>query len=1141
MAYNPLFDMFIGQRQKELDTADEYLKTSYAPNAVQPEQAPMAQPQAAPPQAPPTQAAPFASPQDEANARARQNIMGGMPQPVGTIPPPPRPQPAAQVAQETMPQPAPMRAPEPTQAPSPAPQAPMPYNEQMSQSNSAPGIMFRELTSGGLPDHIAYGFLGNIQQESAFNPGAYNKKEDAHGAVQWRGERLANLRRFAKDNDLNVGDMATQGKFILWELKNTERAAYDRLMRTKTPEEAAAVIDQFYERSAGTEREERMRYAANWAAGKGNLGLGSLSSKGGSPDQSGQGWNGVNPYLTGSGEEPAWEPKNWQERILGTKPKDENDMSPGAQLRRRRGAQLQALGLGLSQMGQGQTVDISSVLNDAYRQRKDMMKTAQELKDKQLAQQENAKLFEALPDDLKPIATTQKGMDIATSIMTERMKKEADPKYGVSPAVIKQAQKYGLDYLLADPNPEAQKQGLESLAAIQQAQNTPSAENKAPLSAEEIAAALPMVQQYAPDLASQIEAGSRSALDKANDIYASHNKGSVTDVTPAEVEAQRQSIEQLFPEGPDFPPLTQDEQRVKKAAMVLSTQGRRGFDKAADLIAEYGKQGATGNVLQQETLAMELAETPAEKAAALDPTSRDEFLKQKLAQGAAEVERARVEGTVQDKLRVLQENPLAKAENLIGKFGADVSNPAGVDAALAALGENYTGQQQLTRQLEAQNNQSRLTQEDEKYKADLKVATEATAKEKLRSALMDPANPDRISPDEWAQVAHLDADQIKSLFSKELEGKIANQTVIDLEATQRKAAADGYATIYGKDSPIYRAALSNTTVADRMANQAEKIADETRKQATTEAANAKLAALYTKFGHNDLAERVSQGDAEGAQKEFAKREGTPESKDISNYVYMSGLKTPEEKVEFLKTIRDSAGVEDPAKKVALETKAKQIGESMSAQTARLQKMRKLTDIVNILQTSNVDTGAVASTLFPVRQWAADLGVGWGDGATVQEIFDSASKGLISDMKVVGGGPYTDADAARDEKVITNLGKTPEANMMVAQRLLNQEKIATITADTELLELGKRGLDSISSSKAAVNERLADEGLGYFDEKGKFNQFPTTIVLDTTNPASVAAFEKYEKYLPQGTMFLMVDEDGPTVMNWGEDYAPQVGK
>ncbi len=76
----------------------------------------------------------------------------------------------------------------------------------------------RMLVSGGLSQAQAAAMAGNLQQESSFNPNSLNRKEGAHGIMQWRGQRWTNLQKFAAERGGNPNDFGTQLAFIRYEL-----------------------------------------------------------------------------------------------------------------------------------------------------------------------------------------------------------------------------------------------------------------------------------------------------------------------------------------------------------------------------------------------------------------------------------------------------------------------------------------------------------------------------------------------------------------------------------------------------------------------------------------------------------------------------------------------------------------------------------------------------------------------------------------------------------------------------------------------------------------------------------------------------------------------------------------------------------
>lgn len=118
-------------------------------------------------------------------------------------------------------------------------------------------------THHGLQPHIASGILGNMMTESSLKTHAYNRAEGAIGLIQWEGPRRTALEQFASHEGKPVTDWHVQVDFMMHELKTTESGAFARLQHAQTPAQAAAIFDQYFERSAGTSRGQRMANAEN--------------------------------------------------------------------------------------------------------------------------------------------------------------------------------------------------------------------------------------------------------------------------------------------------------------------------------------------------------------------------------------------------------------------------------------------------------------------------------------------------------------------------------------------------------------------------------------------------------------------------------------------------------------------------------------------------------------------------------------------------------------------------------------------------------------------------------------------------------------------------------------------------------------
>ena len=117
------------------------------------------------------------------------------------------------------------------------------------------------LDQGWTPEQAA-GLVGNLQAESGPNldPSIFGDKRHAYGIAQWRGSRQRDFERIM-GKPLASASVMDQLKFMQWELNNTEKGAGTLLKNTKSAEEAAAIVDQYYERSSGIHRDKRIRFA----------------------------------------------------------------------------------------------------------------------------------------------------------------------------------------------------------------------------------------------------------------------------------------------------------------------------------------------------------------------------------------------------------------------------------------------------------------------------------------------------------------------------------------------------------------------------------------------------------------------------------------------------------------------------------------------------------------------------------------------------------------------------------------------------------------------------------------------------------------------------------------------------------------
>jgi hypothetical protein len=123
-------------------------------------------------------------------------------------------------------------------------------------------IAMQYFMSQGWTQAQAAGIVGNLIQESNLNPASHNLRENAQGIAQWtpRGRRQQIVEQYLGRPILTTTFEEQLGA-IQWELTTVESNAGNRLRLATTPEDAAQIVDQFYERSAGTERSIRINHA----------------------------------------------------------------------------------------------------------------------------------------------------------------------------------------------------------------------------------------------------------------------------------------------------------------------------------------------------------------------------------------------------------------------------------------------------------------------------------------------------------------------------------------------------------------------------------------------------------------------------------------------------------------------------------------------------------------------------------------------------------------------------------------------------------------------------------------------------------------------------------------------------------------
>lgn len=107
-----------------------------------------------------------------------------------------------------------------------------------------PGIVQGLIARGYSPVHAA-ALAGHALQESGGDPAAFNPKEDAHGILQWRGDRWAGLQALAKARGTAPDDPQVQLDFIGHEMAGPEAKAGSTFRATADLPSASAALKKY--------------------------------------------------------------------------------------------------------------------------------------------------------------------------------------------------------------------------------------------------------------------------------------------------------------------------------------------------------------------------------------------------------------------------------------------------------------------------------------------------------------------------------------------------------------------------------------------------------------------------------------------------------------------------------------------------------------------------------------------------------------------------------------------------------------------------------------------------------------------------------------------------------------------------------
>lgn len=124
----------------------------------------------------------------------------------------------------------------------------------------------------GLDDQQAAGVLGNMQQESGFNPEATNPDSGAYGIAQWYAERKTGLTNFAQSEGKQVNDLGVQLDYLKKELNSTYKSTVlEPLLASDSLSEATRIWLEEYEvpctpgsSACDAEMNTRMPFSEHW-------------------------------------------------------------------------------------------------------------------------------------------------------------------------------------------------------------------------------------------------------------------------------------------------------------------------------------------------------------------------------------------------------------------------------------------------------------------------------------------------------------------------------------------------------------------------------------------------------------------------------------------------------------------------------------------------------------------------------------------------------------------------------------------------------------------------------------------------------------------------------------------------------------
>lgn len=140
-------------------------------------------------------------------------------------------------------------------------------NEELTDNQK---LAYRFFRSKGYSDSSARALMGNIMQESSFNPTAIGDKGASFGIAQWRDSRRRNLEEFAKNRGKSASDFLTQLEFMVSEKGEAHKISPSVLNKMSLSEATKHIVDK-YERASDKKTLNRINFAEGFYGMEGHV------------------------------------------------------------------------------------------------------------------------------------------------------------------------------------------------------------------------------------------------------------------------------------------------------------------------------------------------------------------------------------------------------------------------------------------------------------------------------------------------------------------------------------------------------------------------------------------------------------------------------------------------------------------------------------------------------------------------------------------------------------------------------------------------------------------------------------------------------------------------------------------------------